>query len=96
VEAAKVPQHLDLGDVIAFGLGALDLVFVGAGLVVGWWLALALADGLAARLAIAAPFALSGVTLGIGRCGDRSCRTWLVLLVRYSLRARVLVTGSLR
>jgi len=89
-----VPQHLELDDVIAFGLGALDLVCVAAGACVGWWLALVLTGDPVARVVIATPFVTAGLVFGVARPGERSCRTWLALALGYVLRARVLVTGA--
>lgn len=89
-----MPQHLELGDVIAFGLGALDLTFLAAGCVLGWWCALAVANALVVRLVVASPFVLGGILLGVARVDERPCRTWLVLAFEYASRARVLVTGS--
>ena len=91
-----MPQHLELGDVIAFGLGALDLTLVAAGVVIGWWSALVLGDALALRLLIAFPTVLVGVALGIVRVGERPVRTWLLLALAYARRPRTLVTGGTR
>ena len=44
-----MPQHLELDDVIAFGLGATDLLCVLAGCVVAWWLYLAVPGAPARR-----------------------------------------------
>jgi hypothetical protein len=93
VEPAKVPQHLELDDVIAFGLGALDLLCLAAGAVAGWWLALTFADETLWRVALASPLVVAGLVLGIVRIGERPCRSWLALAVAYALRAHVLVTG---
>jgi len=94
VEAAKVPQHLELDDVLAWGLSAVDLLCVIAGAGIGWWLYLAVAGELAVRLLVAAPAVLLGLAIGVLRLGDLSLRDWLALAFRYSLRPRVLVTGG--
>lgn len=94
MKAVKVPQHLDLGDVVAFGLGASDLVCVVGGVAIGWWLYLALPDPFVVRLAVAAPAAILGFALGIPRLGERALREWAWLVVAYALRARILVTGD--
>ncbi len=95
MEAVKVPQHLELEDVIAFGLGATDLLFVVAGGVVAWWLYLALPGVPALRIAVAALPALVGLALGVLRVGELGLREWLAIALAYALRPRVLVTGGL-
>jgi hypothetical protein len=95
VTAVKVPQHLDLDDVVAFGLGASDLVFVVAGVALGWWLYLAVPDPFALRVVVAAPAATLGSAFGIVRVNERALREWVWLLGAYVVRARVLVTGDL-
>ena len=94
MEPATVPQHLELDDVIAFGLGALDLVCAGGGALVGWWVALALSDDLVARLLIAAPLALAGLILGLARVAGLPCRRWLLLALAYAIRPRRLLVDA--
>jgi hypothetical protein len=94
VEAVRVPQHLDLEDVVAFGLGASDLFFVVSGAALGWWLYLALPEPFALRVGVAAPAATLGLALGIPRIGGRALREWVWIAARYLLRPRVLVTGD--
>ncbi len=95
MEAVKVPQHLELDDVIAFGLGATDLLCVVAGGVVAWWLYLALPGAAVLRVALAALPALLGLALGVLRLGELGLRDWLGVALAYALRPRVLVTGGL-
>jgi len=93
VEPIDVPQDLELQDVIAWGLSALDLLCLTGGAVVAWWLYLALPDWMPARLAVALPAALAGAALGLLRVGDITARQWLVVACAYALRPRLLVTG---
>jgi len=91
-----VPQHLELEDVIAWGLGPLDLLCVVAGAVVSWWLYLALPDAASPlRVAFVTPPALAGAALGTLRVGGLAVRQWLVIAFAYVLRPRILVTGGL-
>lgn len=94
MEAAKVPQHLELEDVIAFGLGPTDLLCVVGGGVLGWWLYLALPGEPVLRAIAAGPAALVGIALGVLRIGELALREWLGIAVGYALRPRVLVTGG--
>lgn len=94
MEAAKVPQHLELDDVVAWGCSAADLLCLIAGALVGWWLYLAVAADLAARVAVAAPPLVIGLAVGVLRLGGRSLRDWLALGLAFMLRARILVTGG--
>ncbi|HEV2009900.1 MAG TPA: hypothetical protein VGS17_02600 [Candidatus Limnocylindria bacterium] len=87
-----MPQHLELEDVVAWGLTATDLLWVVAGVAVGWWLGLRLPDPVVLQLAVGAPPALLGLALGMVRIGERPLRHWIVLVLRYAIRPRVLVT----
>jgi hypothetical protein len=91
MDAVKVPQHLDLADVIAFGLGAVDLLCLVAGALVGWWLYVALPGEPLLRATAAAPFALVGLALGIMRIGELSLREWAVVVLAYARRPHLLV-----
>ena len=90
----KVPQHLELEDVIAWGLGPVDLLCVAAGALFGWWFYLALPADPVLRVIAATPPALMGLALGVLRLGELALRDWLGMLVAYALRARVLTTGG--
>lgn len=94
MRAVKVPQHLELNDVVAWGLGTGDLACVVGGVALGWWLYLVLPDPVALRVGAAAPPAVAGFALGIARFGERHLREWLWLSAAYLLRVRVLVTGD--
>ena len=91
-----MPQHLELDDVLAWGLSAVDLLCVIAGAGIGWWLYLAAPGELALRVVAAAPAVVVGLALGTLRLGELSMRDWLALALRYALRPRVLVTGVAR
>jgi hypothetical protein len=95
MKAVKVPQHLDLNDVVAFGLGASDLVCVVTGVALGWWLYLAVPDPFALRVVTAVPAVALGFAFGIPRLRERALREWVWLVGAYVLRARVLVSGDL-
>jgi len=95
VEGAKVPQHLELDDVLAWGLSAVDLLCVIACAGVGWWLYLTVPGELAVRVLVAAPAVLLGLALGALRLGELSMRDWFALALSYGLRSRVLVTGAM-
>ena len=90
----KVPQHLELEDVIAWGLEAVDLMWVAAGAIAGWWLYAYVPADLDVRIAAATPFALAGLALGALRFGDLALRDWIALAVHYLLRPRVLLMGG--
>lgn len=92
----KVPQHLELEDVIAWGLEAVDLMWVAAGAAAGWWLYAYVPADLDVRIAAATPFAIAGLALGVVRFGDLALRDWIALAVHYALRPRVLVVGGER
>jgi len=92
VEPAKVPQHLELEDVVAWGLSATDLLCVVGGAVVGWWLYLALPGDLWLRGAAAVAPVLLGAALGVLRLGELALRGWLAVAAAYLVRPRVLVT----
>lgn len=87
----RVPQHLDLQDVVAWGLGALDLLYVVGGLVVAWWLYLAVPDAPVVQVGVAAPVAIAGFACGVVRVGEVALRDWLAIAFAYALRPRVLV-----
>ena len=94
MEAVRVPQHLELNDVVAWGLETTDLVCVVSGAAVGWWLYLAMPDPFLLRIAAAAPAVILGFALGIVRVGERALREWLWLVASFLLRVRVLVSGD--
>lgn len=87
-----MPQHLELQDVLAWGLGALDLLCVGVGLTVAWWTYLALPGPEVARAIAAAPIGIVGLACGVVRVGELPLRDWLTIALAYALRPRVLIT----
>ncbi len=89
-----MPQHLELEDVVAWGLGVSDLLCVLAGAATAWWLYLAVPGDLALRLVAAAPAVLLGLSFGLLRPGEVALRDWLAIATEYALRPRVLVTGG--
>ncbi len=89
-----MPQHLELDDVLAWGLSAVDLLCVVAGAGAGWWLYLAVSGELALRVLVAAPAVVVGLAVGTLRLGELSVRSWIALALAYTLRPRVLVTGA--
>ena len=94
MEAIKVPQHLELEDVVAWGLGATDLLWVVGGAAAGWWLYLAIPGGLAMRVIAAAPVVVVGLSFGFLRLGDMSLRAWMATLASFGRRPRYLVYGG--
>ncbi len=89
-----MPQHLELEDVIAWGLGATDLLCVAAGAASAWWLYLNLPLGFDLRVAVAAPLVLAGLALGTLRFGELALRDWLRIALRYASRPRTLICGD--
>jgi hypothetical protein len=92
VESVAVPQHLDLEDVVAWGLTATDLLSAVAGIAIGWWLALQVPGVLGLQIAVGAPPAIVGLVLGGVRIGESSLRGWLLVALRYAVRPRRLIT----
>ena len=89
-----MPQHLELEDVIAWGLGAADLMCVAAGAVSAWWLYLNLPLGFDLRVGAAAPLVLAGLAFGTLRFGELTLRDWLRIALRYASRPRTLICGD--
>ena len=90
---ATVPQHLELDDVVAWGLGAADLLCVAAGCAAGWWSGSSIDASLPVRVALAVPPCLIGFVLAVVRVEDRRGRDWVALIAGYVLRPRILVVG---
>ena len=93
MKPAKVPQHIDLEDVLLWGLGAVDLLFAAAAGVMAWWLWIDV-PLMSVRIAVVAPVVMFGVVLGPGTFQDRPIRDWLVILLRYRARPRRRVFGD--
>ncbi len=94
MEPARVPQHLELEDVVAWNLGAVDLLCVFAGAVVGWWLYLDLPDAIVLRIAAAALCVLGGAGVGVIRVAGLPLRGWIALSVLFLIRARLFVASG--
>jgi hypothetical protein len=94
VEAVKVPQYLELEDVVAWGLGAADLLCAAAGAAVGWWLYVSMPGDAALRMLAAIVVAGIGVTFGVVRVGEIALRDWLAIAAAYALRPRLFVSGG--
>jgi hypothetical protein len=94
MHTAKVPQNLELDDVVVWGLGATDLLSLIAGAVISWWLYLAAPGDLALRVALAAPGVVVGLAMGLVRIEGRSLRGWLIVASAFLARPRVLRVGG--
>ena len=96
MQPVKVPQHLELEDVLVWNLGAADLVWLAGGMTCGWWLYLHLPAGAALRIAAAAPEVVLGALLGPARLGERPLRNWAAELLGYLTRPRRHAYGGRR
>jgi hypothetical protein len=94
MEPVKVPQHLELEDVLAWGLGATDLLHLVVGGFVAWWLYLALPLPFAVRLVLAGLVALGACSLALARLSDQPIRAWLLILIAYLSRPRLRLYGG--
>ena len=93
-ESVKVPQHLELEDLVAWGLGVVDLLFVLAGAAAAGWLYLVIPADVVLRITAAAPAAMTGLSIGLLRFGGVGLRQWLAIAIHYASRPRVLITGG--
>ena len=94
MEPVKVPQNLELKDVLVWGLGMADLTCLAAGGGAAWCLYLALPGPLPLRAALALPLLAVGVAFAIGRVRERSLREWACVVVAYLVRPRRLTYGA--
>lgn len=94
MEPARVPQHLELDDVVAWNLGALDLAWLVAGAVIGWWLYLQLPDPIVLRVAAAVVAIIIGIGLGVTRVGGLPLRGWVTAAVAFLFRGRLFIAGG--
>ena len=88
MEPVKVPQHLEIEDVLVWGLSATDLLWLAGGLLAGWWIDLNLLAPLPLQLAAAALPAIAGAALGPCRFAERPLRAWVAELLGFVLRPR--------
>ena len=88
MQPVKVPQHLELEDVLVWNLSAGDLVWLAGGLACGWWLYLHLPAAPAFRVAAATPEVVLGAMLGPARLSERPLRSWAAELLSYVTRPR--------
>ena len=93
MDAVRVPQNLELQDVIAWGLGATDLVCVVVGAVIAWWLYLTLPGDPVLRALAACPIAIVAAAVGLVRVGELPLRGWLLTVAAFALRRRLFVSG---
>jgi hypothetical protein len=88
VEPVKVPQHLEIRDLIAWGMTATDLVSIALGGLVAWSIYLRLPGPAPLRVLVAAPALLIGLVLGPAGYAERSLREWLLAALGYLRRPR--------
>ena len=89
-----MPQHLEIDDVLAWGMTATDLLWLGGGLVASWWIYLHLPGLPPLRLALALPSAAAGCLLGPARLGGRPLRALGSDLLAFCSRPRRLLYGG--
>ena len=89
-----MPQNLHLDDVLFFGLGAVDLLYLAVGAFIAWWLYLYLPVAPPARLALACPALAVAFLLGAGRLGDVTARGFLTDIALYLRRPRLRLYGA--
>jgi hypothetical protein len=92
---ARVPQHLELDDVVAWGLGASDLVCVAVAVAAAWWTWSAVAAPVL-RFALAAPLLVVGLALALLKVADRDLRSWTLVVARFASRPRQLRSRTAR
>ena len=89
-----MPQHLEIRDLIAWGMTATDLVSVALGGLVAWSIYLRLPGPVPLRVLVALPMALIGLALGPAGYAERSLREWLLAALGYLRRPRLRVYGG--
>jgi hypothetical protein len=94
MEPVKVPQHLEIRDLIAWGMTATDLVCTALGGLVAWWIYLRLPGPAPLRVLVAVPALFIGLALGPAAYGERSLREWLFAALAYLRRPRLRVYGG--
>ncbi len=93
IESVKVPQNLELTDVVAWGLGTADLACVLIGGASAWWLYLAIPGELLIRVVSATLPATVGLALAVVRTPSGPLRDLVLIFARYVGRRGALVTG---
>jgi len=94
MQPVRVPQHLELEDVVVLGLSAVDLVCLAVGGFVGWWIWLSLPADVVTKTLAALPALAAGLLLGLGRYGDETARSFLASVVTYLKRPRRRLYGE--
>ena len=89
-----MPQHLEIRDLIAWGMTAADLVSVALGGLAAWSVYLRLPGPALVRVLVAVPALLIGLALGPAGYAERSLREWLLGAVAYRRRPRLRVYGG--
>lgn len=88
MEPVKVPQHLEIEDVLVWGLTATDLLWLAGGLLVAWWIVLNLPAPLPLQVTAATPAAVAGAVFGPARLAGRPLRAWIAELIGFAMRPR--------
>ena len=88
MDPVKVPQHLEIEDVLVWGLSATDLLWLAGGLLAGWWIYLNLPAPLPLLVATAGLPGIAGAALGPCRLAERPLRAWIAELLAFALRPR--------
>ncbi len=89
MESVNVPQHLELDDVLAFGIGAIDLVVLGAsGLIAAWLYVRAGLLPISLRVGLGLMLVGAGTVLGPARFGGRPVREIALAAVEFVRRPR--------
>lgn len=88
MDPVKVPQNLELTDVLIWGMGPVDLLIAAVGGIAAWWAYLLLPGPFWLRVAAAVLLAGLGALIALGRAGDQSLRGWLAILFAYLRRPR--------
>ncbi len=94
MQPVKVPQNLELRDVLVWGLGAIDLLCLATAGVVGWWLFMVIHAPFVVRAGLASPAFAIGLALGMGKLGGRTVREWVIVLTGYVQRPRRRTYGA--
>ncbi len=91
-----MPQHLEVEDVLAWGMSATDLIWLVGPLAAAWWIYFHLPAPLPVRIAVTAPPAVLGCLLGPAQFGGRSLRGFASALLAFISRPRCQTYGGKR